>query len=136
MWGKMSGQKRPAGTELVVDVEGPSCKKHGVTMKTVDKWIAENNKALNTTTWLQYDRKDHEYVASMKCTMCIRYQDRLRGVQNYNPAFTFITGSTNLRTSSFKDHARSDMHQRAMLLFRKSQYSDATEYTPSAIQLW
>ena len=102
----MPGQKRPAGPELI---EGPSCMKRSVTMKTVDKWIAENDKALNTTTWLQYDRKDREYVASMKCAMCIRYQDRLRGVRNYNPAF--MTGSTNLRTSSFKDYARSDMHQ-------------------------
>ena len=75
----MSGQKRPAGTELIVNVEGPSCKKRGVTMKTVDKWIAENDKALNMTTWLQCDRKDREYVASMKC---IRYQDWFRGVGN------------------------------------------------------
>ena len=35
-----------AGTELVED---PPCKKCGVTTKTVDKWIAENIKVLNTT---------------------------------------------------------------------------------------
>jgi len=35
----MSGQKRPAGSELE---GGPPCKKNrGVTAKTVDKWIAE-----------------------------------------------------------------------------------------------
>lgn len=35
---------------------------------TVDKWIAKNNKALNTT-WLQYDWKDREYVALLKCAI-------------------------------------------------------------------
>ena len=66
------------------------------------------------------------YVASVKCAMCIRYQDCSR----YNPAFT--TGSTNLRKSSFKDHVRSDRCQRAMLLFKKRQYSNTTEYAPIA----
>ena len=50
----MSGQKRPARTELI---EGSLCKKRTITMKTADKWIAENDKALNMTMWLQYDRK-------------------------------------------------------------------------------
>jgi len=77
MWGKNVRTEKISGTELV---ESPLCKKHGNMMKTVDKWIAENNKALNTTTWLQYDRKDCEYVASVKCAMCILYQDRLHGV--------------------------------------------------------
>ena len=81
---KLPGQKRPAGTELI---EGPSCKKHGV-MKAVDKWIVENNKALNTTTWLQYDRKDCKYVASVKFAMCICYQDQLCGVRNYTQCLT------------------------------------------------
>ena len=44
----------------------------------------------------------------------------------------FIVGSKNLRCSSFKDHAASDMHQRAMLLLKKSQSSDVTEYTSIA----
>ena len=47
-------QKRPARTELI---EGSLCKKCTITMKTVDKWIAENDKALNMTMWLHYDRK-------------------------------------------------------------------------------
>ena len=73
----MSGQKRPAGTELI---EGPPCKKRSITAKTVDKWIVKNDKALNVMLWLQYDRKDCEYVPSMKCAVCICYQDWLGGV--------------------------------------------------------
>jgi len=55
----------------------PLCKKRGVTAETVDKWI----KALSTTTWLQYNKADREYVASLKCLMCIRFQDKLRGAR-------------------------------------------------------
>lgn len=59
----MSGQIKHAGTELV---EGAPCKKCGVTTKTVEKWIAENYKALNMMMWMQYDRKDCEYAALVK----------------------------------------------------------------------
>ena len=45
---------------------------------------------------------------------------------------TVLPMSRALRASSFKDHARSDMHQRAMLLFKKSQSSDVTDYAPIA----
>ena len=122
----MSGRKRRAS---VAQDEGPSCKKRGVTSKTVDKWIAKNDKTLNMTMWLKYDRLDREYVSSLKSCMCVHFQDQLCSVRNYNLAF--IIGSKNLRTSSFKEHARSDMHLFAMMLFRKSQSSgDVTEYAP------
>ena len=39
------------------------------------------------------------------------------GMRNYNAAF--IEGTSNLRTSSFKDHASTEMHSRAMLLHKK-----------------
>ena len=103
---KMSGQKQPAGSELD---GGPPRKKRGITAKTVDKWIAENDKALNTTTWLQYDKVDREYVTSLKCSMCIRFQDKLLGARTTQPIY--IIGSKNLRASAFKDHAKTDMHQ-------------------------
>ena len=47
-------------------------------------------------------------------------------------AMCFIGGSKNLRASSFKDHAASDMHAQAMLLLKKQSSSDVTEYAPIA----
>jgi len=49
---------------------------------------------------------------------------------NYSPAY--IIGSKNLCASAFRDNAKTDMHQRAMVLFKKSQSSDITEYAPIA----
>ena len=65
-----------------------------------------------------------------QCSVCIRFQDKLRGIRNYSPVY--VEGSKNLHASSFKDHAKSDMHQQAMLLYRKSQSHDITEYAPIA----
>ena len=127
---KMSGQKRTA-----VDGDLPRAKKakHGATTKTVDKWITDNDKMLNTVTWLKYSKSDREHVGTLLCSICTRFNNRLRGVRNYNQAY--IVGSTNLRTSSFKEHAASDIHQRAMVLFKKSQCTDVAEYAPIARML-
>ena len=70
------------------------------------------------------------YVSYLKCSKCSRYADKIQGVRNFNPAF--IEGSRNLRASAFKDHATTQMHKRAMLLFKKSQSKSITEYAPIA----
>ena len=115
-----------------VDLEdtSPSPKRRLVTARTVDKWIVENDKSFNTSTWLEYGLVDRTYVSCLKCSKCTRFADKLQSVRNYNPAF--IEGSKNLRASAFKDHAKSDMHKRAMLLFKKSQSSQITDYAPIA----
>ena len=126
----MSGRKRPGASRssaFDVDSDIPPSKKCGLTMKTVDKWIVDNDKTLNTTTWLKYDKVDREYVATLKCSVCFRFNDKLRSARNYNSAF--VVGSTNLRASAFKEHAASDMHLQAMTLLKKSQGSALVEYS-------
>ena len=66
----------------------------------------------------------------LKCYVCIEFQDKLRRMRNYSNVF--IGASKNLWDSSFKDHAASDMHARAMMLLKKQSSSDVTEYTPMA----
>ena len=90
-----------------------------LTRRTVDKWILDNDKDLNTTTWLKYEviEGDHEHVLALKCAVCIQFKERLVLCQNNNPVF--INGSKNIRTSVFKDHAETEMHKRAMSLYRK-----------------
>ena len=76
------------------------------------------------------DRLDCDHVASLKCSVCIRFQEKIYSCRNFNPAF--IEGLQNLRASSFKDHAVTDMHKRAMVLFHKSRSADVTDYAPIA----
>ena len=72
--------------------------------------VLENDKNLDTATWLKYDisKLDRSIVVSLlKCSVCIWFEEKLRGQRNFKLAF--IVGSTNLRASSFKDHV-SDTH--------------------------
>ena len=99
----------------------PPTKKRAVCWKTVEKWMKENDRSLNTTVWLKFDSDSHDHVNTLSCKVCSRYKDKLIGMRNYHPAF--IEGTSNVRASSFKDHAVTDMHTRAMALFRNSATS-------------
>ena len=55
--------------------------------------------------------------------MCIRFEEKLRGIRNFNPAF--IVGTTNL-------HADTKMHAHTMLLYKKSLLSSIVDYSPIA----
>ncbi len=112
----MSARVAAAGRD---DQAGPgeAGKKRSVQKSTVEKWVAESDKTLNTTVWLTYDMDRTHRVVALKCSVCERFKDRLVGRRNYSTAY--IDGSTNLRASSFKKHAASGMHVRAMLLLKK-----------------
>ena len=64
--------------------------------------------------------------ASLRCSVCQRFEDRIKSSQNFSPAF--VDGTSNLRTSSFKDHAKSDMHPRAMHLLKREQSTNVSDY--------
>lgn len=68
-------------------------------------------------------------VVALKCSVCVQLEEKLQGCRNFN---RFINGSKNLRASSFQDHARCDMHLRAMSLLQQSQSTDPTTYAPIA----
>ena len=110
--------------------EPPPAKRRKVTVSTVNKWKIENDKALNTSMWLTFEKLGRDHVALLKCTVCGRFEEKLRGCRNYNPAF--VVGTTNLRVSAVKDHADTDMHKRSMLLLSKSRSKNAVEYAPIA----
>ena len=97
--------------------DNPPPKKWGVLAKLVETWIAKNDKALSTSTWLKYDKADCEHVATLKCSCVSSFKTSYAVCATYSNAF--IGESKNLRASSFKDHATSDMHARAMLLLKK-----------------
>ena len=105
-------------------------KRRALTVSTVKRWILENDRVLNTTTWLTYAASDRNFVEAWKCSVCIKFRDKLRGMRNFKPGFS--DGSRNLRTSSFKHHSASDMHARAMLLWKKESSSSVFDYAPIA----
>ena len=103
-----------------------------VTRKTVEKWIRENDKTLDTTLWLKFVvvAGDREHVSKLKCSICGQFQERLISMRNYNSAF--VEGTTNTHASSFKEHASTEMHKRAMILYKKEHSSNVCDYAPIA----
>ena len=53
-----------------------------------------------------------------------------------NFRLAFIDSSTNVRISTVKDHAATDIHARAMLLYKKQQSTNVCDYTPIARSLF
>ena len=107
-----------------------------VTVTTVEKWKKTYDKELQTSLWLAYERaEDRNQVRSLVCSICRKFESKLRGIKHFSRAF--VDGSTNLKTSSFKDHASSTMHSRALVLLRKEQSESSgsscvTDYSPIA----
>ena len=48
----MSNRKKHSASN---SLECPPAKKRNLTKSTVDKWIADDDKVLSTSTWLKYD---------------------------------------------------------------------------------
>ena len=74
----------------------------------------------------QVREADRDYMATLKCSMCIQFNKKLQGLRNYNPPFV-VHGSKDLQATSYKDYAATDIHKRAMLLSKKQSSSDVTE---------
>ena len=121
----MSSRKRYSASS-----GAPDSKRRNVTASTVEKWKAENDKALSTVTWLTYKMANRDHVKSLAYSVCTRFNAQLKGMRNYTSAF--VDGTTNLRTSCFKDHSSTDMHARTMMLLKKDRGADVHEYTPIA----
>ena len=108
-------------------------KRRAVQKKTVQEWISHYDKQYNTTVWLKYDTVDRNHVSKLRCSVCSQFQKELESMRNFRPAF--IDGSTNVRITTVKDHAGTDMHARAMLLYKKQRSSNVCDYSPIARSL-
>ena len=120
----MSAQKR-------LSCAGASdAKRPKVRIRTVEKWIQEYNKSLNTSLWLKFKKLDRDHMLFLHCAVCVQFRDKLVSMRNFRPAFT--EGTHNIKTSSFKDHAVTDMDGHAMILLKNQLLSTPTEYAPIA----
>ena len=55
----------------------------------------------------------------LKCGICIRFQSAIERRRNYSDKW--VVGAESVRTSNIKDHAKTDQHQHAMMLWKKQQ---------------
>ena len=96
----MSAQRkhsREASNQASSSGSGPSTKKCVDQQRTVEKWIAENDKAMNTASWLKFETTpppDRDRVDVLKCAVCTQFKEKLESMRNFRPAF--IEGTSNV----------------------------------------
>ena len=125
-----SKHARPPSDPPSSSLSGPLAKKRAVLRWTVEKWITENDRGMNTGTSLKFEMADRDHVAVLKCAVCSQFKCKLEYMRNYRSAS--INGTSNVCTSMFKEHASTDMHCRAMILFKKEWVANPCDYVPIA----
>ena len=106
--------------------------KRKVTFSTYQKWRRDFDSELKTVTWMGCATEASAgkmYVTHLKCIICAKYKSRIIRRRNYN-----VAGADSLRTSTIRDHAKSDQHQHVMsiLCMEKGSATHSESSTASA----
>ena len=116
-------------------------KRRRVKYETFKRWIVNNDRELQTMTWLSCETESEhgeKFVMKLKCKICSKYREKLVGRKNFNDKW-ISEGADLIRTTNFRDHAKSDQHTHAMNLFKKQIVTDkgqgASSYVPIASSL-
>ena len=110
--------------------------KRQVALSTFEKWQRNYDRDHQTLSWLRCDtdKADRNLVASLWCSACRDYQDKICSMKNYSSAW--VTGTENQRTSNVLDHVACDQHKAAMSHLRTAQAKASSEpvtsYAPIA----
>ena len=131
--------KRSASTSVSASQAPLKKTKRQVTVLTFRKWQTNYEQEHQALSWLccDVDEGDKSLVGLLWCSVCRRFEERIRGVKNFSNVW--ITGSTNHKSSNVLDHARSEQHKAAMGRLRVEQATAAkapvTTYAPIARSL-
>ena len=83
--------------------------------------MAKKECTLNTSVWLKFNMVNRDRVRSLWCAVCSKFRDKLVTMHNFH--LFFIEGTTNIQSTTFKEHTTTDMHVHAMGLFKKQHTS-------------
>lgn len=121
--------------KLVTFLAAGKCPKRQVTVNTFLKWQSSLEREHQTISWLRYDvdKMNRTLVDTLWCEACRKNEERIIGMKNYSGVW--IKGSTNHKTSSVVDHAKSDQHKAAMIHVRKASNQPIKTYSPIARSL-
>ena len=117
------------GAPSLEDGASSSKQRRMVSYSTFRKWQTELDKDCQTVTWLECDKTATGTVTALKCGIRIRFQSAIERRRNYSDRW--VIGAESLCTSNIRDHAKTDQHQHAMMLWKKQQ-ATARGLGPSA----
>ena len=106
-------------------------KKRMVQRKTVEKWMKELDKKHSTCLWLKFEVADKRSLVTAEM---LQFSEKLQSLRNFRSAF--IGGSSNIRVSSVKEHAGTDIYSSAMHLLKKQHSLSVFEYMHLLLDVW
>ena len=103
MAGRFSGKRVSACSSS--DSSSTKRNKRQVSVATFEKWQRQYDSDYQSVLWLRCtkDDNDRSLVSTLWCDVCRQHEARITGMSNFSASW--ITGSTNHRTSSIVDHA-------------------------------
>ena len=110
--------------------------KRQVSVATFEKWQRQYDSDYQSVLWLRCtkDDDDKSLVSTLWCDVCRQYKARITGMRNFSASW--IAGSTNHRSSSIVDHAKSEQHVASMAHMRtaraKANNEQIESYAPIA----
>jgi hypothetical protein len=110
--------------------------KRQVSLETFKKWQRTYEKDYRSLSWLRCDTDNDSklHVSILWCLLCRKYENKIAGHKNFSKSW--IDGSLNHKTSNISDHAKSEQHKSAMMLFNqdeaRSRNEPITTYSPIA----
>lgn len=94
------------------DAGEPQTKKRMVRYNTYKQWLAQFDKDCQSMTWLDYETAGFRVVTKLKCKICTKFRDKIAARRNFNEKW--LVGTESVRTSSVREHCKSDQHVHAM----------------------
>ena len=111
-------EEETASTSMA-SVSAKSTKKaRSLSVTAANRWKTTALVAHSGNEWLVVNGDKAGCVSSLNCSVCKTYAEKVKNMKNFSTAWAF-SGSTNLRVSNAKDHARGEPHKRAMDLHFK-----------------
>ena len=100
------------------------------------KWQRTYEREHQSMAWLgaEMDDEDKSCVSTLWCVVCRKYESKICIHKNFSKAW--IDGSCNQKTSNITDHALSEQHKSAMMLFRRDQAKSRHEPIASSALLF
>ena len=101
---------------------------------TYKQWLEKDCQSM---TWLDCETaidSGFRVVTKLKCKVCTKFREKIAARRNFNEKW--LVGAESIRTSSIREHCKSDQHVHAMNLEKKAQANhqglSACSYAPIA----
>ena len=120
-------RKRSSSSEPKTSVKKISKIVRNLVVSTAENWKKTTLLKYGAEDWLSIGTdEENKFVTSLKCLVCKNFEDRIRGIKNFNFQWS-QEGCKRLQHNAAVLHAESEPHKQAYNLFLKTKGLDPYE---------